>query len=311
MPLTLIDYAALNKKDLSKINQALSQQGIIGIRNVPQFEQLSKNFIDAARKFSRLSEAVKQHYAPKRDQHDTEGYELGAEKFEDEAGQWWVDDKKASFYAFVPDRDCNKWPKEVDLKKAYLNLGEIIFHTGKYLLRALGLDEHIGLLHEKITGYGRMLHYQKLDNTTLAQPHWCGAHYDHGIFTGLMPAYYFREGIEIDEPDEAGLFILPTHGKAFEKMNAADKSTVLFQVGEFGQLLANDRIRATKHLVKKAEGGIERYAFALFFNPDDDMIIRPQSVLQQDARYQSAQSADGNISYRNWSRASLENYRAK
>src|SRR4029079_14978530 len=137
---------------------------------------------------------------------------------------------------------------EVDLKTAYLELGELIFTTGKHLLHFIGLDKTFGLRQDDLVGYGRMLHYHKIKETVLLNPNWCGAHFDHGVFTGLMPAYYFREGEEVEEPQEAGLFIMPARGNQFEKIHAADKSILLFQAGEFAQLATHDHIRATKHL---------------------------------------------------------------
>lgn len=237
MEIDIISYDLLdpaNATTIKHIEAALSQKGIIGIRNVPGFEQKSKTFVAAARKFSALEERVKQQYAPDRDAGETEGYELGAEWFLNQDGQWQIDDKKASFYAFVPDHYRNKWPQEIDLKTAYLELGQLIFNTGKILLNAIGLNEAAGLSYEGLVGYGRMLHYHKENKTTNSNPDWCGAHFDHGVFTGLMPAYYFQAGQEVDEPEEAGLFIVPSHGNHFEKMRASDKSILLFQVGEFG-----------------------------------------------------------------------------
>lgn len=291
-----------------QLEAALLNKGIVGIRDVPDFENKSRAYIDAARRFSALEDMIKQQYAPNRDANDTEGYELGAEWFKNENGEWQIDDKKASYYAFVPDRTRNKWPHEVDLKTAYLNLGELIFNTGKLLLNVMGLNETIGLHHEQLVGYGRMLHYHKESDATNANPDWCGAHFDHGVFTGLIPAYYFRQGKEIDEPEEAGLYIARGDSTQFEKINADDKSVLLFQVGEFGQLASNDRIVATKHIVKKAKGGIERFTFALFYSGDENTVIKSTSVLCNDARYQSH---DGSINYKTWEDASFARYRAQ
>lgn len=294
-----------------QLENALLHKGIVGIKEVPHFEQTTRAYINAVRKFSLLDTAVKQRYVPDRDAGDTEGYELGAEWFKDANGHWQIDDKKASFYAFVPDHIRNKWPKEVDIKIAYLNLGELIFKIGKLVLNAIGLDESVGLNLDKLVGYGRMLHYHKENNTENGNPNWCGAHFDHGVLTGLVPAYYFRDEVEIDEPEEAGLYIMPSDGQQFEKINANDKSILLFQVGEFGQLLSHDTIRATKHRVKKAKGEIERFTFALFFNADQQAVVNSKSILSKDERYASQQTPDGSITYNQWEVASYARYRAK
>lgn len=315
MKLDIVSYRDLldsnNKIAHKNLEFALLHKGIVGISDVPEFEKKTRAYINAARKFSVLEDVIKQQYAPDRDAGDTEGYELGAEWFKNQEGEWQIDDKKASFYAFVPDRVCNKWPREVDLRTPYVELGELIFNTGKLLLNVMGLNEFVGLKHDSLIGYGRLLHYHKESDATNANPDWCGAHFDHGVFTGLVPAYYFREGSEVDEPEEAGLYISHGDSEVFEKINAVDKSVLLFQVGEFGQLVSNDKIMATKHIVKKAKGGIERFTFALFYSAAADVVIKSNSKLIRDARYAQNQTPIGEINYGNWDRASFERYRAK
>lgn len=313
MKLDIISFYDLNASHTETIHtlkNALFQKGIIGVRDVPEFEKKSRAYIRAARSFSALPDFIKKNYSPNRDSGQTEGYELGAEWFKNKDGIWQIDDKKASYYAFVPDNFKNKWPTEIDLKTSYLALGELIYHTGKMLLNIIGLNHSIGLNHHNLVGYGRMLHYHQENNTVNENHEWCGAHVDHGLFTGLIPAYYFRDGIEMNEPDDAGLYIVPSNGHQFEKINCSDKEVLLFQVGEFGQLISNDRIKATKHMVRKASGQIERFTFALFYNADHHTIIKSNSELTQDARYQLNQFADGSISYENWQKASLDRYRA-
>jgi isopenicillin N synthase-like dioxygenase len=315
MELDIISYQDLNDPANTSatrmLKTALLQKGIVGIKDVPGFLSKSQAYINAARQFSALSDEIKQQYAPLRDTGETEGYELGAEWFQGQDGVWRIDDKKSSFYACVPDAIKNKWPKEVDLKTPYLELGKLIFSTGKLLLNVMGLNEKLGLKHDEITGYGRMLHYHKESDAINENPNWCGAHLDHGIFTGLIPAYYYRDGIEVDEPKEAGLYIVPSNTTQFEKVSLSDKSVLLFQVGEFGQLLSDDHIQATQHTVRKAKGEIERYTFALFFSAGVNTKIKSHSKLIEDDRYKQHQSADGSISYAEWEKASYERYRAK
>ena len=293
-----------------EIKSALCNSGILGVRDVPGFVAASLAYIQAARAFSSLPAEIKNRYAPHRDSGETEGYELGAEWFKDQNNEWQIDDKKASYYAFVPDDPRNKWPAEINLKSAYLHLGELIFQTGKELLNFIGLNETLGIHLHQLVGYGRMLHYLKESDATNDYPNWCGAHYDHGVFTGLMPAYYFRDGIEVAEPEEAGLFIKPTNQHDFVKIEAHDKSVLLFQVGEFGQLASHDQIRATEHCVKKAKGNIERYTFALFNSAADEALIQSRSVLAQDARYSEHVTQNDRICYRDWQAASFARYRA-
>ncbi len=314
MKVEIIPYTALsdlsNKDNLQLIERALLQKGIIGIQHIPGFEKRTQAYINAAREFAQLSPIIKQGYAPNRDAGVTEGYELGAEWFLTQSGEWRKDDKKASYYAHIPDRESNVWPKEMNLRTPYLQLGELIFATGKKLLTAIGIDETVGLPHDSLNGYGRMLHYHQEVELLNNNPDWCGAHFDHGLFTGLIPAYYFCDGKEVAEPEEAGLYIVSTDGVDFEKVDVTDKSVLLFQVGEFAQLLTDDRIKATQHKVKKSCEGVERYSFALFYSPDKSITIGSKSILNKDDRYTAQQSALGSISYGQWEEASYRRYRA-
>lgn len=304
MKLNTYSYHQLfSAKTIQSLSLDLLNNGIVAISHVPNFQETCRNYINAARAFSSLAENIKQQYAPNRDAGITQGYELGAEKFKDDQGNWQIDNKKASFYAYVPDNQTNVWPKEIDLQTHYLALGQLIFETGKLLHRAIGLD------CENLYGNGRMLHYQN-KSPSAANSNWCGAHYDHGLLTGLIPAYYFMDGQEIEEPNDAGLHVLPTNSEHFFKVDATDKSILFFQVGEFAQLISNDRMKATKHFVKNTNEPIERFTFALFFNPNEDMIINTQSQLKIDERYFNNQFVDGSISYKKWADASYARYRA-
>jgi isopenicillin N synthase-like dioxygenase len=310
---TILSYDDLihpTPESQAKARQALCEIGIIGIKDIPNYIKTCHEYIQAAVEFSQLPESIKQQYAPNRDIGQFEGYEIGVEKFLDSNHQWQIDDLKASYYAFVPDKNKNQWPAEVDLKTPYLKLGTLIFNTGKYLLNFLGLNEDVGINHEDLFGYGRMLHYQKTQDTNQFTSDWCGAHFDHSLFTGLMPAYYFKNGEPIDEPSEAGLYIIPTGKNQFTKIEANDKSVLFFQVGEFGQLISDDQIRATKHVVKKSNGNVDRYTFALFYNPEENTRVLSKSILTSDTRYSTNQCPEGSISFKQWNEASLERYDA-
>jgi len=315
MELDIISYQDLinPKKTIAHENleSALLHKGVVGIRGVPEFEAKTRAYINAVRQFCALNEVIKKKYAPNRDVGDTMGYEIGAEWFQDSAGEWKIDDKKASYYAFVPDRTGNKWPHEIDIKTHYLTLGELIFTIGKMVLDIVGINANNGIMHDQFIGSGRMLHYHKDNLNCEKDTSWCGAHFDHGVFTGLIPAYYFQDGQEVDEPSESGLYIAPSNSNEFVKIDAADKSVLLFQAGEFGQLILNDRIRATQHLVKRAKYGIERFSFALFYSLTNDVVIKSNSVLTSDSRYANNQCKKGFVTYGDWHAASFERYRAK
>jgi isopenicillin N synthase-like dioxygenase len=171
----------------------------------------------------------------------------------------------------------------------------------------------LGLLGSKTTvlldggpRLGRMLYYGKCTESAIENPLWCGSHFDHGLFTALLPAFYFLDGNEVVEPIEAGLYIKTPIDGIFKKVVANDHEVLLFQVGEFGQLVTNDEIRATEHCVHKASGHIERYTMALFFEPPYESIIHSSSELTKDARYGGV--AGEPCSYLRWHEESSKRY---
>ncbi len=299
-----------SQEAVARVYKALLTQGIVGLRGVPRYEEQTRAFISAAIAFSGLPELVKTRYAPLRDSGDSMGYEIGAEQFQDANGVWQSDNLKASYYATVPEAPENKWPKEVNLRAPYMQLLQTMFDTSRKVLNVLGLNSMMGLDLEKFSAWGRMLHYRmKADQNTASNPLWCGAHFDHGVFTALMPSVYVQNGKFIPEPEDAGLYVIPTGASEFSKVPNTDSSVLLFQAGEFGQLASNDRMKATRHMVRKAAGTMERFSFAVFLNAADEARIYPQSTLTSNERFLSGQNQDGSISYQAWNEASLALYR--
>lgn len=307
----LLSSQDLDSNVLSTLEAALLNKGVVCVSEIPNLAEKVGTFTMAARQFANLDQNIKNLYAPDRDKGDTLGYEIGAEWFKNQQGIWQADDQKASYYALIPDSADNKWPREVELQKPYIHLAELIFTIGKRILELMGIDESNYIDLKQVNGVGRMLHYHKDGEATNDYPLWCGEHFDHGLFTGLIPAIYFKDGVEVDEPEEAGLFIQSSNASSFEKIAVKDKNSLLFQVGEFGQIATHDRIKATKHLVKKAYDGIERFTLAVFFSPNNDTVVNSHSMLRYDKRYYEHQTIDGAISFNAWHEASLARYRAR
>ncbi len=259
-------------------------------------------FVSAAREFSALPEEVKEKYGRKEGEMFL-GYEKGKEKFKRPDGQWFVDDLKASYYGFVPDHPENKWPHQLNLKDPFQKLGTLMSQMGKAVMEKMGM---LKLSLEGTPQLGRMLYYRKSGDTVAENPFWCGAHFDHGMFTVLIPATYFEEGKQIPEPEEAGLFVKPHNGETFEKVVANDPEVMLFQVGEFGQLITDDDTRATEHRVHKASGSVERYTMALFFDAPMETVIHSFSELTADSRYGGAMGAP--CSYSHWTEETFKRY---
>ncbi|HEY5236303.1 MAG TPA: hypothetical protein VIJ14_09010, partial [Rhabdochlamydiaceae bacterium] len=148
------------------------------------------------------------------------------------------------------------------------------------------------------------------NSDSLAQdnPYWCGNHFDHSMLTTLIPAYYYVDGKEVPEPDEAGLFV-KTNAEGVYRKVVANPDVMMFQVGEFGQLATSDGIRATEHRVHKALGNVERYAMALFADAPMDAVIHSTSVLTKDTRYGGGPGDP--CSYQRWNDESFKRYLVK
>ena len=311
LDLDVISYDALMEKDtntLNLLNKALYEKGIVGIRGVPGYKEKTLNFIKRAKEFSSLPEEIKENYTPNHALGETFlGYERGKEKFKRPDGTWVIDDLKNSYYANVPDDIGNKWPAEIDLKTPFQELGQLMADVGRTVMKSIELiGPKTGIDIEGVPRVGRMLYYAKTQDTSYDNPFWCGSHFDHGLFTALIPAFYFENGKTISEPMEAGLFVKAAGEKNFKKVAADDLEIMMFQVGEFAQLVTNDAIRATEHRVAKAPGCVERYTMALFFDPPKDTIIHSFSELTNDARYGG--SAGDPCSYDHWHQESFKRY---
>lgn len=278
------DFVQNNPQALSQLRAALYQKGIVGIKGIPGYLEKVRSFINRAREFTHLPEEIKNCYAPNHEMGDTFlGYEAGKERFQRPDGTWVVDDLKVSYYASVPNDSMNKWPSEVDLQTPFQDLAALMSDTGEAVMIKMGLvggDTEIGFWC-----LGRMLYYRKNETSTMENTFWCGAHFDHGLFTALLPAFYYSNEMPIAEPIEAGLFVREVSSGSFKKVIANDPDVLLFQVGEFGQLATHDGMRATEHRVHKAKDSVERYTLALFFNAKMDNVVRSFSELTSDERY--------------------------
>jgi isopenicillin N synthase-like dioxygenase len=305
------DFAQQDAEALQVLKKALHEKGIVGIRGIPGYQEKVQNYIEAARKFSALSEEVKKSYAPNRDLGELFlGYERGKEKFIRPDGSWAIDDLKVSYYAWVPDHRENKWPVEVDLKTPFQELGMLMAQIGEAVMGAVELiGPKTGISLDGIPRLGRMLNYRRSsDSLVQDNPYWCGNHFDHSMFTTLIPAYYFVDGKEVPEPEEAGLFV-KTNAEGVYRKVVANPDVMMFQVGEFGQLATNDEIRATEHRVHKADGNVERYSMALFADAPMNAVIHSTSVLTNDSRYGGGPGDP--CSYRRWNDETFKRFLVK
>ena len=282
-----INYNELNNKLIKEeIFSQLYLEGYIGIKNVPNFLNHYKEYLNSARSFMALSSDIREKSTPKN--YYERGWSYGVERLDGKP-----DIHKGSYYAQFPDNSTNIWPNE-EFRNNYLQLANTIFNVSRELIDILYPD----LKDKIILPTGRMLYYGPVNDIIENNDAWCTLHRDHSLITGLCPAAYFKDGeyipnAEINDP-KGGLFI---RGKRI----VVPEDILLFQVGEALQLLTNGKITATLHEVKKVSGGLERYTFALFTNPEDSLIMSSTDNSYSD-RFKSG------MSYGDWSQASLKKY---
>jgi isopenicillin N synthase-like dioxygenase len=310
-----------NVSAIRVIKKALLEKGIVGVdfTGDPHYETKVQNFIAQARDFAALPEEIKQKYAPNRAKEEYLGYEVGKEKFQRPDGNWVVDNSKASYYFTVPDSPENKWPEVEGIQnrlfqQSVSKMGSFMLTMAKMVLAKIEmLKPQCGVELEHVTGVGRVLHYSPSESTS---KEWCGRHFDHSLFTALLPGFYFKtDGLHfntakaVPEPAEAGLFVKTTKEGAFKKVVVNNPNIMLFQVGEFGQAASNDGIKATEHEVRAPIEPLSRETLAVFLSPRMHDTIHSTSVLTADSRYEA--KAGEPCPFGRWHKNSLARYAVK
>lgn len=307
MNLTVITYDDLlsgSPEAMARLNAALLNDGIVGVTGIDGYTAKVKEFIEAARHFSNLPEGLKETCKPDpTNPKDFLGYEVGKEKF-----NGIPDYSKESYYAYAPDVDGNHWPdsKVMDLKGPFQAITAEMRKVGYEVMKRVGLTGNgskSDLANEHVA---RMLCYRERDSKSSPNPLWCGKHKDHSSFTALLPAFYFKNGQRIAEPEEAGLFVRGANDTQFKKVASDNEEVLLFQVGEWGQLATDDRMKATEHEVHKpVDPTIERYTMAQFFGPTLDCLLESNSEVTQDSRWGGGKAC----AYKTWHFASIARYK--
>ncbi|MCE2716803.1 MAG: 2OG-Fe(II) oxygenase family protein [Pseudomonadota bacterium] len=283
----LLPYSQLAELSVTMVEE-FHRVGYIAIENVPGFEEAYENFLSAARKFTALSPEQQATCTPQ--DYSGNGWSSGVETFNGK-----LDTYKGSYYAKVPNESTNVWPDELvpELRDAYQAVATIVLNVAQEILPLIGF-------HDDIQALGRMLHYKAVpEGEDDGNPNWCGKHCDHGLLTGLCPEVYYNEAGEIvDRPEGSGLYIegIPV---------APRRNVLLFQMGEFRELMANGEMRATEHWVQKAPSGFERYAMAVFFDPPNDTQLNctnPDIIAKYADRYEPG------ITYKEWGIKSYAKY---
>jgi isopenicillin N synthase-like dioxygenase len=301
------------KETVDAVERAFREDGIVAVSEIPDLHVTVRKFVDECIAFESRSLEDRLLCAPT-EKSGMYGYEIGAERFKDESGNWVPDDRKVSYYAHLHDRDNNRWPADdagALFKQTYMFLADTMHQIGASVLDLTGtFDAAKGLELKQVTGVGRMLHYLGTEKDD-GNPNWCGVHSDHGLFTALLPEVFLdAAGNRIPPPPGAGLHVKPHSGSEFLRVEVKNpENTLLFQVGEFAQLLTDDRLTATKHCVRKAYGGVQRYTLAVFFDVAETFGFSSTSVLATDERWKGNAGDSGTVNWKTWHEASLARYK--
>lgn len=280
----IVEFNQLGPNADPKIKEQLIQdlhdRGYVLVRNVPEHLQLYNRFLAEGRKFLN-SDAEKKACSPAH--RYSHGWSFGEEAF-----HGVPDSFKGSYYGDWPETPQNVWPIDhPEFREAYLDLTRLIVDTGCLILKTIDL-------YIPIASKSRFLQYgcvnKDIDD---GNPNWCGSHLDHGYFTGLCASRYFKDGVRVEEPEGAGLYVRG------QKVVIPD-DCLAFQVGEALQLVSNGQVVATEHHVAKANGH-ERLTFVSFMNLPDDYVISSADMSFPD-RYKPG------MSYGEWATASFAKY---
>lgn len=294
LDIKIFQYDDLRQKK-DEMKAYMHEYGFVAIRGVPEFVKKRENYLRMAQEFVLTDDDLKSSVSAV-EGGSIAGWTRGKEKFR---GQ--VDAYKGSYYAFIKSHEeQNIWPSQQlwsqaeEFKRAYIELADLMFNTGREVLSIIGLE------FDKLSATGRMLHYASVqEGDESNNPYWCGMHRDHGLFTGLISSAYKKDGKIVPEPSGAGLYIR-------DKKVKIPADILVFQVGETSDLITNHDIVATDHYVKKAPSGFERFTFALFFDLDDDYKIYTNNVDPQcQSRYQYG------MTYKEWCRKSIDRYKVE
>lgn len=289
-------------KDLtSEVKEAFGEGGLglCAVRGVPGLAAARRALLPLALKVGKLSEDVLKKYE-RPETHYSFGWSHGRESFKGKPdltkGSWYAnpiwddpacgDQATQAKYPYAASH--NEWPSELpELESAFKTMGKLIYDVAQPIVKqcdklvAASFPTHKADLHEKTFTnsklvVGRLLHYYPGQGES-----WCGWHNDNSVITGLVPAMWLNSETE-DEvtgvSSDAGLYV-QSRSKTVQRV-AVPPDCLLFQIGESAQILSGGVLGATPHFVRghvsrKGEVQVSRETFALFMEPQWDMLIGP------------------------------------
>lgn len=320
--LTVLSFPKLESRDLATLEAlqtAFKVDGAVAICDIRDYQGLEDDFFAASIQFSQLSTAKKKEIKAiggGEGDYDYLGWDVASDQSTTSDGKTVKDVSKSSVYFIKPDEHIppvNKWPKQVNLKMPTLALADKIQQVGERVMAYCGIYGEGAPVRtlEGAENFGRIIHYTPCLDKDF-NPNWHFPHCDHGLITGLTQARYLRADTRVEEPPGAGLHILK--GDTYHKV-VAPPGSLLFQIGDFAQLMTSDAVVATRHKVVKPNppvADLERFTLALFFEPRMDHEVQEStSVLTKDPRYTQHPHHQRRLTFSAWHRATIKNHEVK
>jgi isopenicillin N synthase-like dioxygenase len=291
-----------NKVNIDDIRSAfgIEGNGIILVKDLPNFQKERKKLLNLSRKFANLPDDIKEKYIDPKSNYAF-GWSHGKEKMKKDTpdfakGSYYanpiydkITDNKVLLKKYPATYGENIWPKEdlPELEIAFKNMGKIMYNLGLLICREI--DKYLCKItkgkHKLNTFYytikksriykGRLLHYYQMDKKINKKDDGlCGWHLDHGCITILTaPLYYDLEGNIKKKPKKCGLQIKDRKGNIIQVDIPED--CLALQIGEMFQILSGGLVRATPHCVKSSiESNITREQFPLFMDCEPELLVK-------------------------------------
>lgn len=290
----IIDYQDLiSKNQTNEILEGfgLYNLGILGVRNIPKYDENRLALLKLAKQLTSLPRESKAEMTMRNDK-DIVGWRESNNNPKD-----MLDYLKGSFYA-NPEIDSpvnpgdwadNIWPKKSlpALEPAFKTLGQQIIHV--LALVSQQIDQMISLKSKFYkpktmsdiasthkNHKSRLIYYYPQNE---GKNEWVSWHKDFTTLTALTTSMYLNHltgeiisDNEVENPN-VGLFVKNRNSELVKIRVEPD--TLLIQVGEIAQILSGGILEATPHGVLNdgLQKDISRVVFAVFMQPKGDFTI--------------------------------------
>ena len=193
----------------------------------------------------------------------------------------------------------NKWPDDTlpQLRRELLPYYHAVCQLGTALLQAVALalgapDDFFSSRYRAPLARGQLVYYPPAESGVQHSQFGVAPHSDFGVLTLLL------------QDDNGGLRVQTRDGDWLDAPPLP--GTLVCNIGDLLQRWSNDRLLSTRHAVINRSGRA-RYSIPVFFDPDSDALVDPQTLdPTAEPRYPPVSAGDY-ISGRN--RAAFAQYR--